>query len=98
MMETKPSFYTTEFWLTIATNLATILMALAGVLDPQYATVVMAIANALYALSRGLAKQGVSPSGVPASGVAQVITGTVETGVQVQAPPAAKPPIGGAQP
>lgn len=47
---------TTEFWLTLATSTAAILMALNGVLPAQWAVVVTAIANGLYALARGWAK------------------------------------------
>jgi len=54
----EPGQVTTEFWLTIAGNIGTIIITVAGVLDPKWAAIVLVIGNALYALSRGLAKSG----------------------------------------
>lgn len=62
--ETKSGFRTTEFWLTIATSL---LVVLNGVpLPEKYEGVVVAALGAVYALSRGIAKNGV-PAIEPAS-------------------------------
>ena len=60
-METKPAVKTTEFWLTIAVNLASLLSAIAGALPPRYAGIVSTVVTGLYALGRGWAKSGVKP-------------------------------------
>jgi len=63
--ETKPGIYTTEFWITAITSLIAIL-DLSGAWDfvpDRYATVLLAIVNAAYSVSRGIAKQGVKPTG-----------------------------------
>lgn len=61
-METKPGTRTTEFWLIlIGANVAPIAMVVAEVLPPKYAVIAMATGNALYAIARGLAKQGTKP-------------------------------------
>lgn len=64
MTETKPGITTTEFWLALFTNL--IAMAqLTGVWQyapdgqNKWVLVGMAIVNAVYAVGRGKAKQGV---------------------------------------
>lgn len=54
----KPGHLTTEFWITVATDLAVLGSALAGALPPKWAAVAAAVANVAYAVSRGLAKQG----------------------------------------
>lgn len=51
-------YATTEFWLTIAGNVAAILLAVSEILPAEKAATLALIANAIYALSRGLAKQG----------------------------------------
>lgn len=53
----KPGIKTTEFWLTVAGNVAAILLTFGEVLDPKTGSVLMAIGNGLYAISRGLAKK-----------------------------------------
>lgn len=60
-MESKPGYLTTEFWVTIFTNVIS-LANLAGIWDympNKWSTVVLAIVNAAYAVARGQAKQGV---------------------------------------
>jgi len=52
----KAGIKTTEFWLTIATNLGALLATLAEALDGKTAAVIAVVANGLYALSRGWAK------------------------------------------
>jgi hypothetical protein len=67
--ETKPGIYTTEFWVTIFTSLLAVL-DLSGAWDfvpDRYATILLAVVNAAYAVSRGIAKQGVKPTGPPSS-------------------------------
>ena len=56
-MNTKPGYKTTEFWLTIAANVAAILAAVADVLPPDKAALVLAVSNGIYAVSRGMAKK-----------------------------------------
>jgi len=61
-METKPGYKTTEFWLTILTNIvigANLAGAFSGIPN-RYAALVAAIVNGAYAISRGQAKQGVA--------------------------------------
>jgi hypothetical protein len=55
-MTRVPGYKTTEFWLTIASNLAALISTIAGTLPPKYGIPLMAGANALYSISRGLAK------------------------------------------
>lgn len=55
---TKPGYKTTEFWLTIAVNVAGILATVADVVDVKTAAILLAVSNGLYAISRGQAKKG----------------------------------------
>ncbi len=61
-METKPFIYTSEFWLTMATNVLAIATQLTGVLPPKYGLPLQGIVNVGYVLSRGIAKSGVPPA------------------------------------
>ena len=54
----KPGIHTTEFWLTVAVDLAALLAAVGDVLPDRYATFAATISTGLYALSRGWAKSG----------------------------------------
>jgi hypothetical protein len=54
----KSGHLTTEFWVTLLTDLGLLASALAGALPPKWAAIGAAVANVAYALSRGLAKQG----------------------------------------
>lgn len=58
----KPGWKSTEFLLTLAGNVSTILMTISGAMDPKSGAIVLAIANGLYALSRGLAKKSITTS------------------------------------
>lgn len=63
-METKPGPQTTEFWVTIFTG-ATQALNLFGLWDyvPNSVSVyALAIIGGLYAVSRGIAKQGIKPT------------------------------------
>lgn len=60
-METRPAFYTTEFWITIATNVGILAAALTSNLSPRYAAIAAAVSVFGYSIARGLAKQGVAP-------------------------------------
>lgn len=55
---------TTEFWVTVLTDVGLVASSLAGALPAKWAAVSAAAANLAYAISRGLAKHGsVSGSG-----------------------------------
>lgn len=54
----RPGHRTTEFWITVATEVGVLVSALAGALPPKWAAVAAAVANVAYAISRGLAKTG----------------------------------------
>lgn len=56
----KPGIKTTEFWLTIAVDLAALLSALTDALPAKWASVVAAVSTGLYAIARGWAKSGPS--------------------------------------
>jgi len=60
MSTTKPNpgFKTTEFWITLAISIGQLSAALAGVLPPKYAAILIAVSGVSYKLSRGLAKSG----------------------------------------
>lgn len=49
---------TTEFWLTLATNLGALTATIADAVPPRYTAIAIAISTGLYALSRGWAKSG----------------------------------------
>ncbi len=57
----KPGLKTTEFWLTIATNVAALAAALADALPPRYAALAGAVSTGLYSIARGWAKSGPIP-------------------------------------
>ena len=54
-------FRSTEFWLTVAVNLAALISALASALPPELAGIMATIATGLYALARGWAKNETPP-------------------------------------
>ena len=63
-METKPFFLTSEFWITVAVMVT----AVSGVIPDvsgKYKALGATIAAAAYAISRGLAKNGVPFYGKP---------------------------------
>lgn len=60
-METKAFYRTSEWWLTVASNIGALLSMVADLLPSRYAVPLMMGVNALYAVSRGLAKSGVPP-------------------------------------
>ena len=57
MKESKPGYKTTEFWLSIATTIASIAASIANILPAEKAGWLIAISNGLYAISRGIAKK-----------------------------------------
>ena len=62
-METKPGYLTTEFWVTIIVQLVGIFNLMFPVyhISDKTALGAQTLAAAAYAISRGLAKQGVKP-------------------------------------
>jgi len=52
----KPGYKTTEFLITLLTDVGLIVSAAAGVLPHRYAAIGAVVAQAAYAIARGLAK------------------------------------------
>lgn len=52
----KDGYKTTEFWLTIISNLITVTGAVQGVIDPKTAAIILAVLNGVYNLVRGIVK------------------------------------------
>ena len=52
----KPGWKTTEFWLIILSNVATVLTMVAGVLPAKYGVPIMTAVSGLYAVLRTLGK------------------------------------------
>jgi hypothetical protein len=47
---------TSEFYVTVATNVGVVAAAFAGTLSPRYAAIASAVSVAAYSIARGLAK------------------------------------------
>lgn len=47
---------TTEFWVTVATEVGVVAAALQGSLPPKWAAIAAAVSSAAYGIARGLAK------------------------------------------
>ena len=64
----KKGYQTSEFWVTNLAMVGALSAAFAGALPPKYAAVVIAVGQASYAISRGLAKVTVpnAPEETPA--------------------------------
>lgn len=75
----KPGHLTTEFWVIVLTNLGLVVAALAEALPPKWAALGVAVANAAYAVARGLAKLGTTPT--PVVPVEPVVTDENGTGL-----------------
>lgn len=60
-METKPGIKTTEFWVSVLAGAGSVIAAFANAIPPRYAVFASAASAGLYAVGRGLAKQGVKP-------------------------------------
>ena len=52
----KPGWKTSEFWMTMATNVIAVVGALGKFIPAEASAVVMAIANAVYSISRSITK------------------------------------------
>jgi len=57
----KPGTTTTEFWLNLLNQVAAVLSAASGAVDPAAAAILLAVSNAAYSFSRSLAKSGAQP-------------------------------------
>lgn len=57
----KSGYKTTEFWLTVISNLITIAGALQGVIDAKTAAVMLAVLNGVYSVLRTVAKANGQP-------------------------------------
>lgn len=53
----KTGWKTTEFWMTIMTNVVTVVQALNGVIPPETAAIILAVANGLYGVLRTITKK-----------------------------------------
>lgn len=61
----KSGWKTSEFYLTILSNLITIAGALQGVIDPKTAAIILAVLNGLYTTLRTIAKAGTTETPKP---------------------------------
>lgn len=52
----KSGWKTTEFWLAVLSNVATVVPALGGMIPPEKAAMILAIVNGLYGIVRALTK------------------------------------------
>ncbi len=59
----KSGLKTTEFWGKTLTQAGLVAAALSGALEPKWAAVAAAAAEACYSIARGLTKAGSGPSG-----------------------------------
>lgn len=57
----KPGLHTSELAVTILTDVGIVASALVGVLPAKWAAILAGVAQAAYAISRGIAKQGYTP-------------------------------------
>jgi hypothetical protein len=60
VQESKPGVRTTEFWVSLFSNVAGLIQLTTGTVDVsnKYVAIALGIINGAYAVSRGLAKQG----------------------------------------
>lgn len=52
----KPGWKTSEFWLTVITNLVTVIGTLHGVISPNVAAIALASLNGVYGIIRAITK------------------------------------------
>lgn len=52
----KSGWKTTEFWLAVLSNVATVIPALSGVIPAEKAAMILAVVNGIYGIVRGLTK------------------------------------------
>jgi hypothetical protein len=58
----KSGWKTTEFWLAVLSNIATVVPALGGLIPPEKAATILAVVNGLYGIVRALTKAAAAPS------------------------------------
>lgn len=58
----KTGYKTSEFWLAVLSNVATVIPALAGVIPAEKAAMILAVVNGIYGIVRGLTKATATPS------------------------------------
>lgn len=63
----KAGWKTSEFWLTVLTNIIAIVGSLGGLIPPQTATVILAVANGVYGIIRAITKSSASSTSVTAT-------------------------------
>jgi hypothetical protein len=56
-MALKSGIKSTEFWLTVLTQVSVIASGLSGILDPKIATILTVVGTSLYTIMRTLAKE-----------------------------------------
>ena len=57
----KSGWKTTEFWLVVLSNIATVIPALSGVIPPEKAATILAVVNGIYGIVRALTKASALP-------------------------------------
>ena len=62
LMQPKPGYKTTEFWVTLLTVASSVISAAAGAIPNQWGGILATVAGVAYSISRGLAKQN---GGIP---------------------------------
>lgn len=65
-MDVKPGYQTTEFWLTVATQLFAAIGTLAGFLPEPWGPALIAIGTVGYNVSRGMTKRSGPPTATAA--------------------------------
>lgn len=58
----KPGYKTTEFYLTLLTNVVAIVGAMKGIIPDQVATIIVASANGIYGIVRAITKSATTGS------------------------------------
>lgn len=61
----KTGWKTTEFWLAVLSNVATVVPALGGLIPPEKAATLLAVVNGLYGIVRALTKASALPATPP---------------------------------
>ncbi|HET9146137.1 MAG TPA: hypothetical protein VFN81_08630 [Sphingomicrobium sp.] len=56
----KSGWKTTEFWMTVATNVTTVIGALKGVVPDKAAAIAVAVSTCIYTVARALTKAAAS--------------------------------------
>jgi hypothetical protein len=55
-MQVKSGWRSSEFWMTVLTNVSTLVGALNGVIDPKTAAIIVAVTNCIYSILRSAVK------------------------------------------